>query len=423
MNPTPRILVVDDDPEGCGTLVALLTAVFPETEQARDAEEALARLRTQVYDIVLANVSIKGVRGTELLQRALESKCDAGFILLADKPEPEDFAGGIRHRAMDFLVKPFPPTAVVEAVHNAYREVAGQREQRELLKKLEDGLAQRTNELDHAIQHLQGTYRATLEALVMALDAREHDTSTHSFRVRAYSSSQVDKRRVGQLALAIQVAFQEMGVFQDSNTHVPIANTDDMPFQKAQIIENVDRTQQMQRFVQPMSGILSNTAPTEAVKDIQHELEKALGPEIQQHFVEMRTTREGLVVSLREIGFFDSGSATLRPSSEDAIDRLVSVLRNRPEMLRIEGHTDNVPIHTARFASNWELSTARATEVIRGFIDRYHLPPERLAAAGYGEHHPVASNDTAEGRARNRRVDIVILAPPVSYLPSPKLTP
>jgi len=239
----------------------------------------------------------------------------------------------------------------------------------------------------------------------------------------AYSSSQVDKRRVGQLALAIQVAFQEMGVFQDSNTHVPLQDTDDMPFQKVQIIENVDRTQQMQRFVQPMSGILSNTAPSEAVKDIQRELEKALGPEIQKHYVEMRTTREGLVVSLREIGFFESGSATLRPSSQNSIDRLVAVLRNRPEMLRIEGHTDNVPIHTSRFASNWELSTARATELIRGFIDRYHLSPERLAAAGYGEHHPVASNDTSEGRARNRRVDIVILAPPVSYLPSPKLKP
>ena len=187
MNPTPRILVVDDDPEGCGALVALLTAVFPETEQARDAEEALARLRTQVYDIVLANVSIKGVRGTELLQRALENKCDAGFILMADKPEPADFASGIRHKALDFLVKPFPASAVVESVHSAYREVAGKREERELRKKLEDGLARRTHELDQAFQHLQGTYRATLEALVMALDAREHDTSTHSFRVRAYT--------------------------------------------------------------------------------------------------------------------------------------------------------------------------------------------------------------------------------------------
>ena len=80
-------------------------------------------------------------------------------------------------------------------------------------------------------------------------------------------------------------------------------------------------------------------------------------------------------------------------------------------MLRIEGHTDNVPIHNAQFHSNWELSTARATELIEMFITRYHFSPERLAAAGYAEYHPVDTNDTAEGRAHNRRVDIVVLKP------------
>ena len=77
--------------------------------------------------------------------------------------------------------------------------------------------------------------------------------------------------------------------------------------------------------------------------------------------------------------------------------------------LRIEGHTDNVPIHTAQMASNWELSTARATELIRLLIIRYRFSAERLAAAGYAEYHPIAGNDTPQGRAQNRRVDIVIL--------------
>ena len=102
--------------------------------------------------------------------------------------------------------------------------------------------------------------------------------------------------------------------------------------------------------------------------DIQGEIEKALAPEIQRHVVELSSRREGLVISLREIGFFESGSATLRSSSQDAIDRLATILRNRDEMLRIEGHTDNVPIHNAQFHSNWELSTARATELIEMFI-------------------------------------------------------
>ena len=121
--------------------------------------------------------------------------------------------------------------------------------------------------------------------------------------------------------------------------------------------------------------------------------------------------REGLVVSLKEIGFFDSGSATIRPTSLDAIARLAGVLKQRPENLRIEGHTDNVPIHTPRFSSNWELSTSRATDLIKILIMTYGIPPSHLAAAGYGEFHPVAKNDTPEGRAQNRRLDVVILSP------------
>ena len=91
--------------------------------------------------------------------------------------------------------------------------------------------------------------------------------------------------------------------------------------------------------------------------------------------------------------------------------RIAQVLSAQTNNIRIEGHTDNVPIHNAQFASNWELSTARATEMIRLFITQYNLPAIRLSAAGYAEYHPVASNETADGRAQNRRVDIVVLSP------------
>jgi len=118
---------------------------------------------------------------------------------------------------------------------------------------------------------------------------------------------------------------------------------------------------------------------------------------------------------LREMGFFESGSATMQRSSADAIDRLVGVLRDRPEMLRIEGHTDNVPIHNAHYSSNWELSTARAMELLRIFIIQYKFAPDRLTVSGYGEFHPVDTNSTPEGRGHNRRVDIVVIeAPPAA---------
>jgi len=94
--------------------------------------------------------------------------------------------------------------------------------------------------------------------------------------------------------------------------------------------------------------------------------------------------------------------------------------------LRIEGHTDNIPIHTSRFSSNWELSTSRATNLIKLLIVNYGIPPSHLSAAGYGEFHPVAKNDTPEGRAQNRRLDVVILAPfqpATSASPQPKEVP
>jgi chemotaxis protein MotB len=242
-------------------------------------------------------------------------------------------------------------------------------------------------------------------------------TLLFAFFVVLYASSQVDKRKVGKLALSIQVAFQELGVFETSNTLIPLNDSESIPFSKIQVVENTERTSDLERFVQPMKGQLSPSLAA-PMKNIQAELEKALAPEIRSHVVELKARREGLIVSLREVGFYVSGSATLRPSSKDAIDRLAAVLEARTESLRVEGHTDNVPIHNGRFASNWELSTARASDLIKVFIERYGFDPSRLSAAGYAEFHPVASNESADGRARNRRVDIVVLNPPPAPSPS-----
>lgn len=236
-------------------------------------------------------------------------------------------------------------------------------------------------------------------------------TLLFAFFVVMYASSQVDKRKVGKLALSIQVAFQELGVFDTSNTKIPLSDSEAIPFEKVQVVENAENTGDLTRFVQPMKGLLSPLQPTAPLREVQAELEKILAPEISKHVVDIKARKEGLIVSLREIGFYESGSATLRPSSKDAIDRLAGVLKKRPEALRIEGHTDNLPIHNAHFDSNWELSAGRASDLIKLLIDHYGFAPDRLSAAGYAEFHPVAPNDTPEGRARNRRVDIVILNP------------
>ena len=126
--------------------------------------------------------------------------------------------------------------------------------------------------------------------------------------------------------------------------------------------------------------------------------------------IEMTTSTRGLVISLPEAGSFPAGSAELSVSAMAVMAELAERLRDLPNVVRVEGHTDDVPIATAQFASNWDLSTARATRVVEFLIEE-GIDPGRLGVAGYAEYRPRLPNDSAEARARNRRVDIVVLDP------------
>ncbi|MGB9235998.1 MAG: OmpA family protein [Terriglobales bacterium] len=145
-----------------------------------------------------------------------------------------------------------------------------------------------------------------------------------------------------------------------------------------------------------------------------------LGPEIAD-------SEEQVSDALGEIcnmiaGNFERGSAQMKSASQPAFDRIASLLRERHCRVRVEGHTDNVPIHNPQFSSNWELSTSRATEIVRLLVVREGYNPNRLSAAGYAEFHPVASNATAEGRGMNRRVDIVVLGQDLVSVPAVQRT-
>ena len=127
--------------------------------------------------------------------------------------------------------------------------------------------------------------------------------------------------------------------------------------------------------------------------------------------VEVGASREGIVISLAGNLLFDSGKADLKPRGMTLLDTLAERLRTMPNEIRVEGHTDNIAIATALYPSNWELSSARATTVSRYFAEHSDIAPIRLVAAGYGEFRPVTLNDSREGRARNRRVDLVVMFP------------
>lgn len=138
-------------------------------------------------------------------------------------------------------------------------------------------------------------------------------------------------------------------------------------------------------------------------------VESQLADAIQTGQVELNRDHRGLIISIPETGAFQVGSADLSPAAVLVMRRLAVALLRLPNAVRIEGHTDDVPIRTARFASNWELSAARAIQVVDVLMQWGGVAPERLSVAGYGEYRPRTANDSESARRRNRRVDIVVL--------------
>jgi chemotaxis protein MotB len=216
-------------------------------------------------------------------------------------------------------------------------------------------------------------------------------TLLFGFFVVLYAFARSDHKKQAQVSQAIDTAFRTMGVFSNSS-----------------------QAAGAQDAARPANATASEELLTPAqvkydLDRIQRDLAQALAKQIATHAVSLEMGRDGLVISLREAGFFESGSAMPKAEALPALRTIANRLGAAPYDLRIEGHTDNVPIHNAEFDSNWELSSARATHIARLFLEMKAIPPDRLSAAGYAEFHPIASNDTAAGRAENRRVDLVVL--------------
>ncbi|MFZ7125684.1 MAG: OmpA/MotB family protein [Desulfobacterales bacterium] len=123
----------------------------------------------------------------------------------------------------------------------------------------------------------------------------------------------------------------------------------------------------------------------------------------------LELTAKGLILRFNDSLVFGSGSADLAPDASEILDEIGTILLQRPLHARVEGHTDNLPIQNRQFPSNWELSTARAVNVLRYFAEQKRIPANRLTAVGFSEFHPLAANDTEAGRAINRRVEIIFM--------------
>ena len=145
------------------------------------------------------------------------------------------------------------------------------------------------------------------------------------------------------------------------------------------------------------------------IQQVMQELDNYIQNNNLSDRVDVENKRKGLVISLTGEILYDIGTADIKDQGQEVLAMISDILKGIPNDIMIEGHTDDLPIRTDEFPSNWELSTARAVNVIKFLIEERNFDPARLSAAGYSEYRPVADNDNAEGRAENRRVEVVVL--------------
>ena len=202
------------------------------------------------------------------------------------------------------------------------------------------------------------------------------------FFVLLFAYSVVDVQKFQQVLSSIQLTFLGSGGLLDA------APALDVPPEEGQATTDMGRMEQI---------LMTYRAIQEYLR--QEGLEDSISARIEER---------GIVLEIQDKILFDSGKAEIKEEAKEILAKVSGILRSVNNMIIVEGHTDNVPINTAKYPSNWELSVDRAVQVVKYLSSRHHISPQRFIATGYGEYHPVADNSTVEGRARNRRVNIVI---------------
>lgn len=209
-----------------------------------------------------------------------------------------------------------------------------------------------------------------------------------------FASSQIDQKKFQEIARSLNSALAGgLGVF-DFPSPVEQNNPQTSVPNKERLTKN-----QQQTIVEQ-----------EGLREIQTKINQYIKKEHLQGELQTTLTEEGLLVTIANDILFDSGSAEVRPQDKSIAQEISRLLvMNPPRNIIVSGHTDNVPIHNSKFASNWELSVMRAVNFMKLLLENKQLDPRLFSAKGYGEFKPIASNATPEGRMKNRRVEILIV--------------
>ncbi len=231
-------------------------------------------------------------------------------------------------------------------------------------------------------------------------------TLLFAFFVVMFATSKADKGKVQQVSESVRRALEEG--FVATKMAAVLGGTAGDTGQGNALKDGPGGARAAKRaagrqHVEPSGAVVAELLPS-----LEH-LTQELDAEIRAGKLQIALQPRGLVVSLSQAAFFPSGEDAIEPTTYDTIGKIVAAIQPLPNPVRLEGHTDNVPIHNSRFRSNWELSTARGIAMLELLTRRFAIPAARLAVAGYAEYVPASPNDSNEGRAKNRRVDIVIL--------------
>ncbi|MGD1070258.1 MAG: flagellar motor protein MotB [Bryobacteraceae bacterium] len=229
-------------------------------------------------------------------------------------------------------------------------------------------------------------------------------TLLFAFFVVMFASSQTDKSKVQQVSESVKDALENGGV--KAVVHEILGGTVDDTGKGNAMMRGPGGSQ---KTTVPRENLpIEKVAVTELMPSMKY-LTQALADEIKDGKVDVHLESRGLVVSLRQAAFFPSGGDEIAPETSGSMAKIAGAIRDLPNPVRLEGHTDAIPIHNEHFRSNWELSAARSIAMLELFCVQYGLPRNRFAIAGYADTSPVDTNSTPAGRAHNRRVDIVIL--------------
>lgn len=211
-----------------------------------------------------------------------------------------------------------------------------------------------------------------------------------------FAMSSIDAKKFEHMMKQLNAAFTGgTGLFQNSNP-IPIQ-------EEITLLETINGGEQLSEQERKFRQ------ETEELRELKEQLDAYIGDTGLVDKLQVIVTDDGLMITILDNALYASGSAQVRPEAKELGVEIAKLLVTHPRQVTVSGHTDNVPINNREFPSNWDLSSKRALNFMKILLENPQLNPTRFSATGYGEYRPIASNDTPEGRAKNRRVEVSIL--------------